>query len=121
MKTRISLGFQMKKSPKICMEEKNMILPFIYMTMGSSISIRFPEPAKSNVKIVLGEDIGEIPKEAYIEGSPAELALKWAETYRAKWSVYERENGGYNVTIKFDRATDAVNFKNNFMSVVHGA
>ena len=97
-----------------------MILPFIYMTMGSSISIRFPEAAKSDVKIVLGEDTGKIPKEAYLEGSPAEIALKWAETYRATWSVYERENGGYNVTIKFDRATDAMNFKNNFMSVVHG-
>ncbi len=96
------------------------MLPYIYMTLGCSISIRFPQTSKNNVNIVLGEGTGKLPENAYEEGSPANIALKWAESYSAVWSVFERENGGYNVTIKFNRMNDALNFKNNFMSKVHG-
>lgn len=97
-----------------------MTLPYIYMTYGTSISIRFPKVEKDNVSVVLGENKGKLPIEAYTEGSPAQIALTWAETFNASWSVFERECGGYNVTIRFDRMNDALCFKNNFMSKVHG-
>lgn len=98
-----------------------MRLPYIYMTYGCSISVRFPQVDNNKAKIVFGEDKGKLPNEAYGEGSPAQIALSWAETFKATWSVFERETGGYNVTIKFSRMNDALEFKNNFYARVHGA
>ena len=98
-----------------------MRLPYIFMTYGCSISIRFPQVDNGNVNIVYGEDKGKLPSTAYSKGSPAEIALSWAETFKATWTVSERENGGYNVVIKFSRMNDALEFKNNFYSRVYGA
>ena len=98
-----------------------MKLPFIFMTDGTTIAVRFPKPVRGEDSIVLGAIKGFIPKECYAIGSAEQRALKWAHKFSAKWQVSKREDGKYDLIIKFATLGDAQDFKNGFNSKVHGS
>lgn len=96
-----------------------MNLPMIFMTEGRKIHIRFPKPTRKHI-ILLGKANASISEECYEPKSAAQVAVKWAKQFPAKWFVNRRPDGNYDVMLEFDRVEDAQEFKNNFMKNVYG-
>ena len=96
-----------------------MKLPMIFMTEGTKIHLRFPQPTRKHI-VLLGQANASIPEDCYEPGSAAQIAIKWAKQFTEKWSVSRRPDGNYDVMLKFDRIEDAQEFKNYFMKNVHG-
>ena len=96
-----------------------MKLPFISSTEGNIISIRFPQTTRTDL-VNIDDEKGNIMPECYTQGSPAKKAIYWAKKFPAIWSVSQREDGVYDVILKFEKLQDALKFKNEFMKEVHG-
>lgn len=93
------------------------MLPFIFMTEGSTIHVRFPKA--DNAKNVIVGVNGELPLDAYQSGTPSQVALEWADEFPHVKNVFPM--GDFvNVVFRFAKFEDALDFKNNFMLNVHG-
>lgn len=94
-----------------------MKYPFISMTAGTEISVRFPKP-KDTTSVVLGYK-GDIPEECYPESSPERRALEWAKQFAPTFKVNDCGNN-YILEILFPNIEAAMKYKNQFMFRVHG-
>lgn len=97
-----------------------MKLPYIYLTMGPTICIRFPKPRDWNYLKEIVQKNGKLSEDVFAARTPEQVAVKWVSQFTAKCTVADRDENSFDAIITFEKLSEALEFKNSFEENVFG-